>query len=141
MRRGYLDFTADFARDVGLDWLPSTWKVVGSERAPQKGVVRLILENEHVADGPTGRLSCEITDTPGQRSVRLALDDKPIESTYEPVPARHTLVSDDSGHKYAVPVDRQAEWYELPVSHGDTDDVPAWALRIDGRFTFTDPQC
>lgn len=53
---------------------------------------------------------------------------------------RYRLVSDDSGHDYTVPEDKADEFYEWAYEY-DNSEAPAYATRIDGRFTFTDPRC
>lgn len=136
MRRGYLDFTGEFAQAVGLEWLPRSWRVIGSLMSPTKGVVRLVLENDHLDDGPDAVLTCEVHDTPFERRIVIMVDGEPVPP---PAPARYFLGADDSGHRYAVPVERRGEFYSW-VENPDADDAPTWARRIDGRFTFTDPQ-
>ncbi len=57
---------------------------------------------------------------------------------------RYKIVSDNSGHKYYIPVDKQVEWDAFASINEDDErswDVPEFAVRIDGRFTFTDPRC
>lgn len=57
---------------------------------------------------------------------------------------RYRLVADNSGHEYYIPVDRSKdwdEWMELDELDERSWDVPNYAMRIDGRFTFTDPRC
>jgi len=57
---------------------------------------------------------------------------------------RYRLMSDDSGHRYYIPIgmEKQFErWVEnegMPEKDTDTDFN---ACRIDGHFTFTDPRC
>ena len=56
---------------------------------------------------------------------------------------RYFLSSDESGQKYAVPVSRRREWNAfLDIDPDDPSswDVPEWAIRIDGSFTFADPR-
>jgi hypothetical protein len=60
---------------------------------------------------------------------------------------RYLIVSDNSGHDYYIPVDRSDEWAAWLDTAEDADcvwvlpEVPEYAKRIDGRFTFTDPKC
>lgn len=59
------------------------------------------------------------------------------------VQQRFCLVGDDSGHMYAIPVNKQNDWYaflDLPDEDPKSWDVPDWANRIEGNFTFTDPR-
>lgn len=57
---------------------------------------------------------------------------------------RFKIVGDNSGHDYYIPVERSGEW-ETFIGLDENDeaswDVPDYAVRIDGRFTFTDPRC
>ena len=50
---------------------------------------------------------------------------------------RYRTVSDESGHKYVIPVDKSAEFYAMSADE-DIDEFPDWAVRIDGLLTFTD---
>ena len=50
---------------------------------------------------------------------------------------RYHIVSDDSGHKYALPV---GEYWPNNDSEFEEFDIPKSAIAIDGRFTFTDPK-
>lgn len=57
---------------------------------------------------------------------------------------RFRIVSDNSGHDYYIPVDKTEEWRRFSEIDEDDPaswDVPLFAKRIDGRFTFTDPRC
>ena len=57
---------------------------------------------------------------------------------------RYRIVSDNSGHKYYIPVNKEKDWYafmEIPEEDERSWDVPSFAERIDGAFTFTDPRC
>lgn len=57
---------------------------------------------------------------------------------------RYEIVSDNSGHEYYIPVDRYNDWANFMEIDEDDDRswrVPYFAIRIDGRFTFTDPRC
>lgn len=55
---------------------------------------------------------------------------------------RFCTVSDDSGHDYFVPVERKDDWYAWAYGPESAyEDLPKYATRIDGRFTFTDPRC
>lgn len=57
---------------------------------------------------------------------------------------RFFVGSDESGHDYIVPLEREAEWSAwtaLPEDDEASWDAPEWAMRIDGgRLTFTDPK-
>lgn len=49
----------------------------------------------------------------------------------------YTLVNDDSGHEYVIPVDREDEW-DIWLS-GDGPEygvVPDWADEKEGHFKF-----
>ncbi len=50
---------------------------------------------------------------------------------------RYCIVGDDSGHEYAIPVVRRADW-DVWMRLNEAD-APDWALRIDGKFTFAFP--
>jgi len=57
---------------------------------------------------------------------------------------RFKIVGDNSGHEYYIPVDCSSDWdtfMEIPEDDERSWDVPQYAVRIDGRFTFTDPRC
>lgn len=59
-------------------------------------------------------------------------------------PDRYCIVSDNSGHKYFIPVDKGDDWdkwLSLPDDDERSWDQPEYSTRIDGRFTFTDPRC
>lgn len=49
---------------------------------------------------------------------------------------KYKLVSDDSGHQYAIPSNHLSEWYNM-----ESDDLPPWAKRINGSFEFENPTC
>lgn len=51
---------------------------------------------------------------------------------------RYHLVSDDSGHKYALPV---GDPWPNNDDEFETFEIPDAAIRIDGRFTFSEPRC
>lgn len=55
---------------------------------------------------------------------------------------RYTIVGDDSGHQFCIPLNRRKEWFEwLEAPEGSVrDDAPPYAMRIEGTFSFTDPQ-
>ena len=56
---------------------------------------------------------------------------------------RYFLSADNSGHQYAVPVSQHDSWYEwldIPEDNEASWEMPAYAMRIDGTFTFTDPR-
>lgn len=141
MRRAYLDFTGDFAQTIGLDWLPRSWRVIGSLPSPAPRVCRLVLANYDLDDGPDAVMTVVMVETHFKRHLTIVLtseDGTPIEC--EPAPTRYFITSDDSGHQYAIPVAQLIQWNEW-VKDPDAIDPPAWAIRIDGHFTFTDPQC
>lgn len=52
---------------------------------------------------------------------------------------RYFIGGDQSGHQYAVPVELREEWFAW-LNLDEDNEVPTGALRIDGDFTFTDPQ-
>lgn len=58
----------------------------------------------------------------------------------------HVLVSDNSGHEYVIPQEKQEEWdafMEIPEDDERSWDVPEWAEQKEGYFRFkqfqTDP--
>jgi len=56
---------------------------------------------------------------------------------------RYKLVSDDSGHDYAIPVlleDQWDAWRALPSDDPAAWEAPSFAIPVEGDFTFTDPQ-
>ena len=60
------------------------------------------------------------------------------------MPERYFIGCDNSGHEYYVPVrfrDEFNAWSSLPEDDEDGWEAPAFAMRIDGHFTFTDPRC
>ncbi len=57
---------------------------------------------------------------------------------------RYFIGHDNSGHRYYVPVERQAEWWkwtEIPEDDEAGWIEPDYAVKIEGGFTFTDPRC
>lgn len=54
--------------------------------------------------------------------------------------SRYRVESDDDGHYYLIPADKQSEFLAWIDSGSDAE--PTWARRIDGphRLTFTDPR-
>lgn len=59
-----------------------------------------------------------------------------------PAEKRYCIVGDDSGHEYYIPDNRKDAWYSwLESELAENGEVPEYASRIDGRFTFTDPRC
>lgn len=63
--------------------------------------------------------------------------------TDTPAGARYFLGHDDSGHDYAVPIERQAEWLAwlaIPEDDERAWEAPTYAIALDGRFTFSDPR-
>lgn len=141
MRRGYLDFTPEFAQTIGLGWMPRAWRLVGSRSSPKSNIVRLVFENDHLPDGPEAHLTVNVHETLHERRIVVLIDGKEA-----PPPARYYLSADDSGHRYAIPVERRGDWDEWcgdpdAVDHADRRpaEPPAWAIRIDGKFTFAEP--
>lgn len=60
------------------------------------------------------------------------------------VEERYFIGYDNSSHKYYVPVEKREEfdvWSELPEDDERGWEQPDYAVRIDGRFTFTNPRC
>ena len=60
------------------------------------------------------------------------------------ISGRFEIVSDNSGHEYYIPVERYTDWASFMMLDEDDEaswEVPNFATRIDGRFTFTDPRC
>lgn len=58
-----------------------------------------------------------------------------------PLP-RYCVVSDNDGHSYCIPALRIEEWnrfMEIPEDDERSWDIPKFAVRIDGRFTFALP--
>lgn len=56
---------------------------------------------------------------------------------------RFIIVGDNSGHDYVIPLDKQDNWSAfMSIDEDDPTawDVPKWARRINGPWTFTDPQ-
>lgn len=152
MRRGYLDFTAEFARQVDIGtMLPRAWKITGSAGVT-KGIVRLILENEELPDDPHDqghvRLTVVVKEDSESKSVQVVMmDDRPGAEPVSLEPRRYFIGADDSGHRYAVPVDRRDDWanWSERAANPSTFDPGAWnapdyVVRIEGDFTFTDPQ-
>lgn len=57
---------------------------------------------------------------------------------------RYFIGADESGHSYIVPVDQAEAWEQwraLPESDPAAWEAPAFARRLEGGLTFTDPQC
>lgn len=57
---------------------------------------------------------------------------------------RHRLTSDDDGHDYIIPADKQQEWWNFMVKFytasnkgENTPDEPLWAVRIDNPSKLT----
>lgn len=148
MRRGYLDFTAEFARQVDIGtMLPRAWRIVGSAGVT-KGIVRLILENDDLPEGPDARLTAVVKEDANSKTVEVVMmDDRPGAESVNLEPRRYFIGADDSGHRYAVPVDCRDDWSNWVERHAaqlgfdpDSWNVPVYAHRIEGDFTFTDPQ-
>jgi hypothetical protein len=59
---------------------------------------------------------------------------------------RYCLVSDNSGHKYAIPVHETDAFYQWVEITEDDERMLEYtgegfdSYRVDGRFTFTDPR-
>lgn len=56
---------------------------------------------------------------------------------------RYFLSSDDSGHEYVVPVSKKVDWYDwlnIPAEDERAWEPPPYAIRVEGRLTFTDPR-
>lgn len=59
---------------------------------------------------------------------------------------RFFLDSDDSGHWYVVPLDKQEEWSvwrNIPEDDERSWNAPEWAERVNGspnRISFTNPR-
>lgn len=53
---------------------------------------------------------------------------------------RYMIVGDDSGHEYCIPEERLREWDTfLETEAALSGDEPAWAMRLEGTFTFANP--
>lgn len=151
MRRGYLDFTTMFAQTVDLaTMMPRGWNIVGSLASPLPNVVRLVFENELVDDGPFARLNVEVHDGPLKKTITVTMEEITANDVVDAVGSvkpmfdawsRFFLATDDSGHRYAVPVARRGEWETWSNNAAGADcDPPSWAERVEGGFTFTDPR-
>lgn len=56
---------------------------------------------------------------------------------------RYFIGSDNSGHEYIVPVEKRDvfwSWSEMDEDDPDSWEAPEYALRLEGRLTFTDPK-
>ncbi len=54
---------------------------------------------------------------------------------------RYTIVIDDSGHDYYIPVNQTDNWEQwIGSEEWELGEVPDYAGYIDGNFTFTDPE-
>ena len=54
---------------------------------------------------------------------------------------RYYLADNESGDKYAVPVERRADWDAWLYSEAwELGDTPLWAISLDGDWTFADPK-
>jgi hypothetical protein len=57
---------------------------------------------------------------------------------------RKRLVSDDDGHDYVIPADKQRAWYDFLNSEAaELGELPEWAERLQlspNCYTFTDWQ-
>lgn len=59
----------------------------------------------------------------------------------DPAARRYILAYDDSGHKYAIPAEKSREWESwLHSAAWEAGDVPDYAIRIDGHFSFLGPK-
>lgn len=138
MRRGYLDMTAEFVRDVDIGQLmPRAWRLVGSALSPIPDVIRLIYQNDDLPDGPTAKISVVKTDDGMSQSIHVIMKD--ADAWDVRAPGRFFLAHDDSGHRYVVPVERRDEW-EAWQEDRETDEAPDYARRVEGGLTFTDPR-
>ena len=75
------------------------------------------------------------------RSIKGTTDEKTEKALA--VTQRFRLVSDESGHKYAIPVYKTDDFYKWSeaMENGDEfecDDFEEY--RVEGLLTFTDPQ-
>lgn len=56
-------------------------------------------------------------------------------------PQRYCLVSDNDGHDYCIPVDKKQEFEDWVYAEADEGGAePEYAQRVEGTFTFTDPE-
>lgn len=55
---------------------------------------------------------------------------------------RYKMVGDESGHEYAIPVDKSDDWEEWLNSEAAElgDELPDYAIIVGGYFSFTDPR-
>lgn len=138
MRRGVLDITGDLLTTMDLGaWLPRAWRVVGSQPSPSPYVVRLVLENDRLDDGPDLDLVMIVEETATQRYVRV------VDRHARPVDQRCFIGRDQSGHTYVVPVEKRDAWEiwaNLPEDKPDAWTAPDYARLVEGGLTFTDPQ-
>ena len=51
---------------------------------------------------------------------------------------RFKLVHDNDGHQYVIPSLKSGEWWAW-LEEAD-NDLPEWARRVDGHFSFLDPE-
>lgn len=112
-----------FSRPAGTDPMPVPFdkaKVYIQETGAHARSVRL--------NGSTAGITWVVTP------IKLNLNDQE---------ERFCLVSDNSGHRYTIPVRLIDEWCKfaaLPENDPLSWDVPYWATRVDGTLTFADPQ-
>jgi hypothetical protein len=89
------------------------------------------------------KLDCNCGRKPGEHTALMC--GVPIPPPHDPKPkTRYRIVGDYSGHNYYIPAERSEDWNkftQIPENDERSWDVPDWAVRIDGRFTFTDPRC
>lgn len=89
------------------------------------------------------KLDCDCGREPGKHT-KLSCG-VPLPLPYETNPkTRYRIVGDNSDHEYYIPVERSADWEVFMAIDEDDErswDVPEFAKRIDGNFTFTDPRC
>jgi hypothetical protein len=91
----------------------------------------------------TNKLDCNCGRQPGKHTALSCGPELPREPL-DKTPVRYRIVGDNSGHEYFIPVDRSGDWDKFMAIDEDDErswDVPKYATRIDGRFTFTDPSC
>lgn len=53
-------------------------------------------------------------------------------------PQRFTILYDDFGYWYFVPVEKKAE-FQYWAGDPDYNELPKYAVRVDGKFSFENP--
>ncbi|GBD48088.1 hypothetical protein [Methylopila sp. Yamaguchi] len=66
---GYIDMTPEVLPHV-LALLPRTYEVVGSDKAADKGFIRLILASDQI-EGDGRQLTMQVTDDHGVRTAKV----------------------------------------------------------------------